>query len=70
MTNRGGEPSLKISAPQLLRCGSEGVLKIWRKWMTQLMNELISDKSASRIAPATSGLLNTSKLTPSRLLDV
>ena len=70
MTNRGGEPSLKISAPQLLRFGCEGVLKIWRKRMTQLMNGLISDKSDSKIAPATPGQLNTSKLTPSRLLDV
>ena len=35
----GGENSLNISGPQLLRFGSEGVLKIWRKTMTDLMNK-------------------------------
>ena len=38
----GVEHFLKISAPQLLRFGNEGVLKIWRKRMTYRVNELMT----------------------------
>ena len=50
----GGEHSLKISAPQLLRFGIDSVLKILNKKMTQWINY---DKGVYRIAPATPGLL-------------
>ena len=36
------EHSLKISAPLLLRFEIEGVLKIWRKSVSQQMNELMT----------------------------
>ena len=55
----GGEPSLKISAPQLLRFPSEGLLKIISQRMTNGVNELMNDKGVFRTAPATPGLLNT-----------
>ena len=45
----GDERSLKISAPQLLRFGSGGVLKIWRKRMNQLINELIKRDAGNPI---------------------
>ena len=56
----GGKHSLKISGPQLIRFGSEGILKIWRKRLTQLVDELMNHKGVCRTAPATPGLLNTS----------
>ena len=34
----GGEHSLKMSAPQLLRFGIDGVLKILNKRISQLIN--------------------------------
>ena len=40
MTQRGGEHSLKISGPWLLRFGKEGVLKILSQRMTESVNEL------------------------------
>ena len=49
----GGEPS----ATELLRFGSEGVLKIFPHRITQLFNQLMSDRGVFRIAPATQGLL-------------
>ena len=52
------EYSLKISGPLLIRFGIEGVLKIWRKRLSQLMSHLISDKGVCRTTPATQGLLN------------
>ena len=53
----GGEHSLKISAPQLLRFGIDSVLKTLNKRITDLINELMSDKGDCRTAPATPGLL-------------
>ena len=38
----GGEPFLKMLAPLLLRFGSEGVLKIWRKRVTEQITELLT----------------------------
>ena len=49
----GGEHSLKISAPCLLRFVIYDNMKIWRKRLTDLM----SDKAVYRTAPATPGLL-------------
>ena len=54
MTGGGGEPFVKSSAPQLLRFGSEGVLKIFKY---HLINHLISNKGVCRTALATPGLL-------------
>ena len=50
----GGEHSLKISAPQLLRFGIDIVLKIMNEGMISSM----SDGGDCRTAPATPGLLN------------
>ena len=36
------EHSLKMSALELLQLGCDIVLKVWRKRVTQLMNELIT----------------------------
>ena len=36
---------------------SEGVLKIWRKKMSELINKVINDKGVCRTAPTTPGLL-------------
>ena len=55
----GGEHSLKSLASKLLPFGIYDVLKIWRKRLTQLMNESINDEAVYRTAPATPGLLNT-----------
>ena len=49
----GGEHSLKISAPQLLRFGKDSVLKILSERITHLMNY----KSVYKTALATPGLL-------------
>ena len=54
----GGEPSLKIPAPQLLQFGSEGVLKIWMKRLTHLITWLISNGGVYRTAPSSPGLFN------------
>ena len=58
-----GDQSLNISAPLLLRFEFADVLKVWRKritdWLNELMNEWISNKSVCRTAPATQGLLIT-----------
>ena len=51
----GGEHSLKISAPQLLRFGMDSVLKILNERITQLVNELMNEGGVYRIAPATPG---------------
>ena len=53
----GGEHSLKISAPQLLRFGCNDVLKVWRKRVTHPLNESMSYKGDCRTAAATQGLL-------------
>ena len=59
VTHVGGNNSLKISAPKLLRCGMDLVLYILKKRITDLyMNQWINDKGVYRTAPATSGLLN------------
>ena len=42
-----------------MRFGNEGVLKIWRKRMSQLINELINDEGVCRTGLATRGLVNT-----------
>ena len=44
VTHGGGELSLKTLAPQLLWFEMDSVLKILNKRMTQLINELMSDK--------------------------
>ena len=51
----GGENSLKISAPYLLRFGSELNLNILRK----RISDQISHKGVCRTALAIAGLLNT-----------
>ena len=48
----GGEHSLKMSAVYLLRFGCKDVLKVWRKRVTQVINQLISNIDACRTAPA------------------
>ena len=53
----GGEHSLKISGPQLLRFGREDILKIWRKRMSQFIILIINNKGVYRTAPATPGRL-------------
>ena len=54
----GGEYSLKISAPQLLRFGIDSVLKILKKRITQWMNESINEwRKGYRTSPATQLLL-------------
>ena len=53
----GGEHSLKISAPLLLRFVIYDIMKIWRKRMTDSLNELMNGKAVYRTAPATPGLL-------------
>ena len=52
----GGEHSLKISAPQVLRYWIDIVLKILSKRITQLI--FIYYIGVKRTAPATQGLLN------------
>ena len=47
-----------MSPPQLLRFGSEGVLKIFPQRMTHPLSHLISNKGVYRTAPVTLGLLN------------
>ena len=37
--------------------GLEGILKIWRKSMNELMNDLMNHKGVFKTAPATLGLL-------------
>ena len=54
----GAVHSLNMLAPQLLQFGSGDVLKIWRKRLTHLMNELMSNEGVCRTAPATPGLLD------------
>ena len=49
----GGEHSLKISAPQLLRFGIDSVLKIMNERITYLINQSMSDGGDCRIALAT-----------------
>ena len=51
----GGESSLKISAPQLLRFGIDSVLMMLNKRMTQLISELIHYKGIYKTAPETRG---------------
>ena len=55
-----GEPSVKMSAPQLLWLGNEGLLKIYRvmKIFSQTITQLISDRGDCRTTPATQGLVN------------
>ena len=50
----GGEHSLKISAPQLLRFGLASVSKILNE---RMVNHLINHEGVYRTAPATPGLL-------------
>ena len=52
----GGEHSLKISDPWLLRLGIEGVLKIFRE-KGDSVRKLMNVNCVSRTAPATPGLL-------------
>ena len=52
----GGEHSLKISAPNLLRFGMDSVLEILNKRITYQMNELIINEGVYRTALATRGL--------------
>ena len=54
----GGENYLKNSGPQLIRFGSEGILKIWRKRMSYIDIQLMNDKGVCGTDPATPGLLN------------
>ena len=53
-----GEHSLKISDPWLLLFVIYDIMKIWRKRLTDWINQWISDKAVYRTAPATPGLLN------------
>ena len=55
----GGEHSLKISAPQILRFGIDSFLNILNERITQLINEWINYEGVYRTAPATPGLLTT-----------
>ena len=52
----GGEHSLKIVTPQLLRFGIDSVLKILNT-NNDPIDEWMKDKGVSRTAPATPGLL-------------
>ena len=42
MIGAGGEPYLKISAPQLLRFWSESFLKIFPQWITESVSQLVT----------------------------
>ena len=53
----GGEHSLKMSAPQLLRFGIDSVLKILNERITQSVNQSVNDEGVYRTALATPGLL-------------
>ena len=53
----GGEHSLKISAPNLLRFGIDRVLKILNQKISQLIIQLMINGGDCRTAPATPGLL-------------
>ena len=53
----GGEHSLKMLAPQLLRLGIDSVLKILNVRITYRMHELINYEGVYRTAQATPGLL-------------
>ena len=55
----GGEHSLKISAPLLLRFVIFDILKIWRKRLTDWLTELIDYKGVCKTALPTLGLLNS-----------
>ena len=39
----GGEHSLKMSAPYLLRFGCNDVLKVWRKRITEWINDWMNE---------------------------
>ena len=58
----GHEHFLQITAYELLRFGIYDVVKIWRKRLNQLINQLIIKKGYCRIAPATPGLLITHEI--------
>ena len=53
-----GEHSLTISAPLLLLLLIYDIMKIWRKKLTDSLNQWINDKAVYRTTPATPGLLN------------
>ena len=59
----GGDHSLKIAAPKLLRFGIDSVLKILNERITYWMNEWINDEGVYRTALATPGLLITMTIT-------
>ena len=46
-----------MSAPKLLLFVIYDIMKIWRKRLTELINQLMSDEAVCRTAPATPGLL-------------
>ena len=54
---RGGKPSLKTSAPWLLRARTEGVLKIFPQRITKLINKWMNHKGVCRTAQAILSLL-------------
>ena len=54
----GGEHSLKILGPLLMRFGSEDVFTIFSQIMTQSMNEWMNNRGVCRTAPALPGLVN------------
>ena len=56
----GGEHSFKMSAPQLLRFGIDGVMMVLNKRITNWINLWIKDKGVYRTAPVNPGLLITS----------
>ena len=58
-----GEHCVKTSGPELLRFGSEDVLKTLRKRINDWLSESVSDKGVCRKKPATPGLLNMSQST-------
>ena len=53
----GGEHSLKIAAPELVRFVRDSVLKILNERMIQLMKHSMNDEVVYRTDPDTPGLL-------------
>ena len=66
----GGEHSLKISAPKLLLFVIYDIMNIWRKRLTESVNQLMCNEAVCRTAPATPGLLNKKGRTRWSLLPV
>ena len=62
----GGEHCLKMSATYLLQFECNDVMKVWRKRITQWMNQLMSNEGDCRTALAKPGLV----ISPDKFLNI